>query len=77
MLVNLIDFKLPVQQAVENPRFAIDAKPNFYKPGAAISVTIENRVPQATMDALKAMGYVLKPGGAFNRCRGRYARQWL
>lgn len=70
MLVNLIDFKLPVQQAVENPRFAVDAKPNFYKPGAAISITIENRVPPATMDALKKMGYVLNPGGAFTAAVG-------
>ena len=70
MLVNLIDFKLPVQQAVENPRFAIDASPNFYKPGADISVTIENRVPAATMQALKEMGYNLKPAGAFTAAVG-------
>ncbi len=70
MLVNLIDFKLPVQQAVENPRFAINAKPNFYKPGAEISVTIENRVPAATMEALQKMGYVLKPGGDFTAAVG-------
>ncbi len=70
MLVNLIDFKLPVQQAVENPRFAIDAKPNFYKPGAEISVTIEDRLPKATMEALTKMGYVLKPGGAFTAAVG-------
>jgi gamma-glutamyltranspeptidase/glutathione hydrolase len=70
MLVNLIDFKLPVQQAVENPRFAVDAKPNFYKPGADISITIEDRVPPATMQALKQMGYDLKPGGAFTAAVG-------
>jgi gamma-glutamyltranspeptidase/glutathione hydrolase len=70
MLVNLIDFKLPVQQAVENPRFALDAKPNFYKPGAEISVTIENRIPAKIMDALKAMGYILKPGGDFTAAVG-------
>ena len=38
MLVNVIDFHMPAQQAVENPRFALDAEPNFYKPGAAISI---------------------------------------
>ncbi|WP_263409061.1 gamma-glutamyltransferase [Terriglobus tenax] len=70
MLVNLIDFKLPVQQAVENPRFAVDAKPNFYKPGSEISITIENRVPAKTMEALKAMGYILKPGGDFTAAVG-------
>ena len=60
MLVNLIDFKLPVQQAIEAPRFALDADPNFYKPGAAIEVSIESRMPQATLDALKAMGHKLR-----------------
>ena len=34
MLVNLVDFELPVQQAIEAPRFALDAKPNSSKPGA-------------------------------------------
>jgi gamma-glutamyltranspeptidase/glutathione hydrolase len=60
MLVNLIDFKLPVQQAIEAPRFALDADPNFYKPGAEIEVTIESRMPQKTLDALKAMGHKLR-----------------
>ncbi len=57
MLVNLIDFDLPVQQAIEAPRFALDADPNFYKPGAQITVRIENRVPAETIAALRAMGH--------------------
>lgn len=57
MLVNVLDFHMPVQQAVEAPRFAVDAKPNFYKPGAAISITIENRVPKATLETLEAWGH--------------------
>ena len=60
MLVNLIDFKLPVQQAIEAPRFSLDADPNFYKPGAEIEVSIESRMPQATIDKLKAMGHKLR-----------------
>jgi gamma-glutamyltranspeptidase / glutathione hydrolase len=57
MLVNLIDFNMPVQQAIESPRFVLDAKPNFYKPGADITVQIESRMPAATIAALKAMGH--------------------
>ena len=60
MLVNLVDFKLPVQQAIEAPRFSLDADPNFYKPGAEIEVSIESRMPQKTIDALKAMGHKLR-----------------
>ena len=57
MLLNLVDFEMPVQQAIEAPRLALEAEPNFYKPGAAITVQIEGRVPAATIAALKAMGH--------------------
>ena len=60
MLVNLLDFKLPVQQAIEAPRFSLNAEPNFYKPGAEIEVSIEGRMPQKTIDALKAMGHKVR-----------------
>ena len=46
VLLNLVDFEMPVQQAIEAPRLALDAEPNFYKPGAAITVQIEGRVPR-------------------------------
>jgi len=64
VLVNLIDFEMPVQQAIEAPRLALEATPNFYKPGAAIKVTIEGRVPADTIAALKKMGHdvVALPG---------------
>ena len=59
MLINLIDFDLPVQQAIEAPRLALDATPNFYKPGAQIRVSIEGRVGAETIAALKAMGHMI------------------
>jgi gamma-glutamyltranspeptidase / glutathione hydrolase len=60
MLVNLIDFQLPVQQAIEAPRFSLNAEPNFYKPGAEVTVQIEGRMPAATVEALKAMGHKVR-----------------
>jgi gamma-glutamyltranspeptidase/glutathione hydrolase len=60
VLVNLLDFGMPVQQAIEAPRLALDAEPNFYKPGAAVTVQIESRVPAATIEALKAMGHTVR-----------------
>jgi gamma-glutamyltranspeptidase / glutathione hydrolase len=57
MLVNLIDFDLPVQQAIEAPRFSLVASPNFYRPGSAITVQVEGRLSAATIEALKAMGH--------------------
>ncbi|MDH4065751.1 MAG: gamma-glutamyltransferase [Acidobacteriota bacterium] len=60
VLLNLVDFEMPVQQAIEAPRLALDAEPNFYKPGAEITVRIEGRVPAATIAALKAMGHAVE-----------------
>jgi gamma-glutamyltranspeptidase/glutathione hydrolase len=60
VLVNLVDFDMPVQQAIEAPRFALNARPNFYKPGSDITVDIENRVPADTIAALKAMGHSVR-----------------
>jgi gamma-glutamyltranspeptidase/glutathione hydrolase len=60
VLLNLVDFQMPVQEAIEAPRFVLDATPNFYKPGAAITVQIEGRVPAPTIAALKAMGHTVQ-----------------
>ena len=59
VLVNLIDFAMPVQQAIEAPRVALVAKPNFYKPGAAVTVQVESRLPPATIEALRTMGHTI------------------
>jgi gamma-glutamyltranspeptidase / glutathione hydrolase len=60
VLLNLVDFQMPVQQAIEAPRLALNAAPNFYKPGAAITVQIEGRMSPATIEALKAMGHTVQ-----------------
>ncbi len=60
VLLNLIDFQMPVQAAIEAPRLVLNAEPNFYKPGAAIKVQVEGRVPAATIAALKAMGHTVE-----------------
>jgi gamma-glutamyltranspeptidase/glutathione hydrolase len=70
MLVKVVDFKLPVQQAVESPRFVLDAKPNFYKPGSEVTVTIEKRVPADALKALEAMGHKLAPTSDFTAAAG-------
>jgi gamma-glutamyltranspeptidase/glutathione hydrolase len=70
MLVNVIDFHMPVQQAVEHPRFVLDAKPNFYKPGSEIAVTIERRVPPAALKALEGWGHKLAPTSDFTAATG-------
>ena len=56
-IVNVLDFGLSIQEAIEAPRFRLDPDPNFYKPGAAMVLAIERRVPPATIKALEAMGH--------------------
>lgn len=65
MLVNVIDFHMAAQQAVEAPRFELEATPNFYKPGSAITVFIENRVPKASLQTLESWGHHVSPTAEF------------
>ncbi|MCA1586102.1 MAG: gamma-glutamyltransferase [Acidobacteria bacterium] len=56
-LVNILDLGMPIQEAIEAPRFILDAEPNFYKAGAAVTVSIERRVPADALRQLEAMGH--------------------
>lgn len=56
-IVNVLDFGLSIQAAIEVPRFRVDADPNFYRPGAKTKLAIERRVPAASIKALEAMGH--------------------
>lgn len=70
MLVNVIDFHMAAQQAVEAPRFELEAKPNFYKPGSAITVFVENRVPKASLQTLESWGHHLSLTSEFTPAVG-------
>ena len=59
-LVNVLDFGMSIQEAIEAPRFRLDPEPNFYKAGAKITLAIERRVPAATVKALEAMGHTIE-----------------
>jgi gamma-glutamyltranspeptidase / glutathione hydrolase len=59
VLVHLIDYGMGIQEAIEAPRFVLNASPNFYKPGSQITMMVEQRVGAATLKALDAMGYHL------------------
>jgi gamma-glutamyltranspeptidase/glutathione hydrolase len=64
-LVNVVDRGLPIQAAIEAPRFALDAEPNFYKPGAAITVQAEGRFAAAVLQGLSAMGHKIEKVGPY------------
>lgn len=64
-LVNVIDRGMPIQAAIEASRFALDAEPNFYKPGAAITVQMESRFAPAVTQALTEMGHTIEKVGPY------------
>ena len=53
----MVDFRMGIQEAVEAPRIALDADPNFYKPGADVTVRIERRVAPLVISRLGEMGH--------------------
>ncbi len=64
-LINIIDHGMPVQEAIEAPRIALNARPGFYTPGAAITLQAESRYPPETIAALKAMGHNVQQVGPY------------
>jgi gamma-glutamyltranspeptidase/glutathione hydrolase len=64
-LVNIVDRAMPIQAAIESPRFALDADPNFYKPGAAITVQAEGRFPDPVLQQLATMGHRIEKVGPY------------
>ena len=57
MLINILDFDMGIQEAIEAPRLCLHAKPNFYKRGAEITMRVEGRVPPRVLSRLKEMGH--------------------
>jgi gamma-glutamyltranspeptidase/glutathione hydrolase len=56
VFLNVVEFGMGIQDAVEAPRMTLVAKPDFYKPGAEITVRFESRIPESTRQALEAKG---------------------
>ncbi len=68
VLLNMIDFGMPPQQAVEAPRFQTE---HFYASFAnhefvAGKLNVESRLPAATVEALAALGHKMNVGGAWS-----------
>ncbi len=59
-IVNVLDFGLSIQEAIEAPRFRLDPDPNFYKPGAGITLSFEQRWPASVVSALEDKGHALR-----------------
>ena len=57
VLLNVLDFGMGIQEAIEAPRISVDAAPSFYKPGADVTVGVERRVAPAVIGRLLEMGH--------------------
>ena len=57
VLLNILDFGMGIQEAIEAPRISLSANPNFYKPGAVIKMRVEGRVAPRTLERLAEMGH--------------------
>src|SRR5580765_8289731 len=68
VLLNIIDFGMTPQQAVETPRFQTE---HFYSSFAnheftAGKLNLEDRFPAATIEAMKSLGHVVNVTGAWS-----------
>lgn len=66
VLVNILDFGMSVQAAIEAPRFSLFASPNFYKEDAVITMRIEDRVSVETFETLRAKGHQVELAPSFS-----------
>lgn len=66
--LNIVDFGMNVQQAIETPRWSTRSFPMSYWPHRMYKgeVTVENRVPETVRESLLKKGHKLKTGGAWS-----------
>ena len=57
VLLNVVDFDMSIQEAIEAPRLSLNADPSFYLPGAAVRVRVEGRVAPLVISRLEEMGH--------------------
>ena len=72
VLVNLLDFGMPIQAAIAAPRFTLRGEPNFYKPGAEVHFSLEDRLSDEVFRTLEGLGYAVgrARGYAFGSIQG-------
>ncbi len=64
-LLNLLEFDMNIQEAIEAPRLRLYADPNFYKPGADVTMRLEDSVASETVRRLRSLGHEVELIPAF------------
>lgn len=59
VFLNVVEFGMTVQQAIEAPRFGSASFPNSFAPHTYLPgrLNVESRVPSSTIDSLRALGH--------------------
>jgi gamma-glutamyltranspeptidase/glutathione hydrolase len=60
VLLNVIDFGMGIQEAIEASRGRISAKSDLYIAGAEITVGLESRITEEAVKAFKAKGHTIR-----------------
>jgi gamma-glutamyltranspeptidase/glutathione hydrolase len=58
--LNVVEFGMGIQDAIEVPRIELRARPDFYKPGAEVTIGFESRMPEETRKGLEAKGHKIR-----------------
>ncbi len=72
IIANVVDGGMPVQRAIEAPRFLVGRDPADAA-GTAARVQIEDRIPRATLEDLMARGHLFRKVGRKGEVRYGYA----
>ena len=59
VLLNVLDYGMEIQEAIEAPRISLIAEPNFYRAGSDITVRLESRISSDVVARLGAMGHTV------------------
>ena len=68
--LNITEFGMTVQQAIEQPRFGTFIFPNSFSPHAIGKFNVESRLPDSTLAALKNLGHPVQPWSALTPAAG-------
>ena len=66
VLLNVLDYGMSIQEAIEAPRISLSADPNFYRAGSEVTVRVEKRVAPQVMADLEAMGHRVEEAGEYS-----------
>ena len=66
VLLNVLDYGMSIQEAIEAPRISLRADPNFYLQGAEVTVRIERRIAAQVIADLERFGHQVEPAGEYS-----------